>query len=535
MDATDNHDKTVPLVLQLTCERNAGRVALKDSHQTLTYSELYAKAGRLKAGFSRLGVGRSENVLVMLDNHVDYALNWFGLNFAGAVEVPVNTAYRGTFLAHVAADSGAELAVIESHYYDMLASVKDQVPTLKRVVIRGSTPERLESRWEHISFEGLFAAEPEESVDVKPWDPAAILYTSGTTGVSKGVIVPHALAYSDAHPEYTIGARQGDTVLVAMPLFHGGAHWMVYNALIVGATAYIVPKFHATNFWEIAREHGCTFTWLIGAMANFLYRQPPHSSDRDHPMKRVLMVPVIPEVEDFTRRFGVQVGNCYGLTEGGNPILGVMGKAVPNGCGWIRPDYEARLVDESDYDVPLGSVGELLLRPKLPWTTMLGYHGLPQKTNDVWRNLWLHTGDLMTQDPAGQFFFIDRLKDAIRRRGENVSSYEVEREINTHPNIMDCAVFGVESEHSEQEIKVAVVLKTGLILSPADLIAYLEPRLPHFMMPRYIEFVDDLPRTPNQKVQKQALRERWLTTQTWDRMAQHGSEAQIGSDATRRD
>jgi len=520
-----NQDKTIPLVLRSSCERNEHRIALKDDTRSMSYAEVYETVRRLCGGFHRIGLTRGKTAFVMLDNHVDYLLNWFGLSFIGAVEVPANTAYRGSWLAHVVADSGAELAVVENHYYDRLVAIADQVPALKKVVIRGPQLSPIDARWEHLSFELLLASPPEDPIDVKSWEPTSILYTSGTTGVSKGVLIPHALAYADAHPEYTLGSLPGDTLMGTQPLFHGGGHWSAYNALIVGATAYIMPKFHATNFWEIANRQGCTFAPLVGAMASFLYRQPPRAADREHRIRRIRMTPVMPEVDDFKRRFGVDVGSGYGLTEGGNPICAPVGKAVPGGCGWLRPDYEAQLVDENDYEVLPGQPGELLLRPKLPWTTMLGYQGLPEKSTEIWRNLWLHTGDLMTQDADGQYFFVDRLKDAIRRRGENVSSYELEREINSHPMIQESAVVGVASEHTEQEIKAVVLLRQGMALSAPDLIAYLEPRLPNFMLPRYVEFVDDLPRTPTERVRKQVLRDRPNPAGTWDRLAQSGRES----------
>jgi crotonobetaine/carnitine-CoA ligase len=238
------------------------------------------------------------------------------------------------------------------------------------------------------------------------------------------------------------------------------------------------------------------------------------------------MVPVMAQLDAFKARFGITaVATGYGLTEGSTIIRAPVGHAEPGPAGWLRPDFEARLVDEHDIEVAPGDVGELVVRSRDPWSVMDGYHQMPEATVAAWRNQWLHTGDAFRCDASGRWTFIDRLKDAVRRRGENVSSFEVESEINAHPAVLESAVIAVPSEHSEDEIMACVVLRPGQALSAAALLDFLDPRMPYFMVPRYLEFFDQLPKTPTEKIQKQLLRTRGLTPETHDRLAGQAQRA----------
>jgi crotonobetaine/carnitine-CoA ligase len=252
-------------------------------------------------------------------------------------------------------------------------------------------------------------------------------------------------------------------------------------------------------------------------MGEFLYRQAEQANDRDHTLKRIIMVPVMNEIEEFGRRFGIDtINSAYGSTEASVVMLTPPNAAEPGKIGWLRPDFEARLVDENDIEVPLGTAGELVIRSKEPWVMMNGYHGMPEATAESWRNLWFHTGDTMRQDECGMFIFVDRSKDAIRRRGENVSSFEVEREILAHKAVAECAVVAVASNATEDDIKACIVLRQGMTVSADELINFLRLRLPYFMLPRYIDFLSELPRTPTEKIRKQELRKSGVTPDTWD-------------------
>ena len=497
------------------------KMAVRDMERTLTYRALCDEALEIAGGFARFGVGRQGAVLLMLDNHLDYVSCWVGLGLTAKTQVPVNTAYLGAILTHVINNCGAKVLVIEDHYVERIAAIADQLTQLETIFVRGKTlGTALPARFKIAPYTALFGARAAiEHID--PWDLIGIMFTSGTTGLSKGVRVTQGQAYGYSTPEVYGACAAKDVVYVGLPLFHIGGQWAgVYNALIAGASAVVFPRFHATAFWDEVRAYGCTYTLLLGAMAEFLYRQPPDPRDSDQPMRQIVMVPVVADLDAFKKRFGVEtVSTAYGSTEASAVILSPVGGAEPGKVGWLRPDFEARLVDEHDMDVAPGTPGELLVRSKEPWLIMDGYHDMPQATVDVWRNLWFHTGDSMVQDARGMYTFVDRVKDAIRRRGENVSSFEVEREIGAHPSVLECAVVAVRSDATEDDIKACLVLHPGARLTGPELIDFLKPRLPYFMIPRYVQIIKEMPKTPTEKIRKQPLRDLGVTGDTWDAVA----------------
>ncbi len=512
------HERNLGAVMARALKDHPDKLAVRDPERALSYRALNEEALRLAGGFAALGVARQDRVLVMLDNHLDFVACWIGLGLAARVEVPVNTAYLGAILTHVVNNCGAKVMVAEGHYLDRIAAVADQLTTLETIVVRGPAPRvDLPARIALRPYSELAGA-PAAPEKIDPWDLVGIMFTSGTTGLSKGVRVTHAHAYGYATPAVYGACSHDDVVHVSLPLFHIGGQWAgVYNALIAGASAVVTPRFAATKFWDEVREYGCTYTLLLGVMAEFLYRQPPDARDADQPMRRCVMVPVIPALDDFKKRFGMHtVSTAYGSTEASAVILSPVGGAEPGKVGWLRPDFEARLVDDHDMDVPQGTAGELIVRAREPWLIMDGYHDMPQATVDAWRNLWFHTGDQMVQDARGMYTFVDRVKDAIRRRGENVSSFEVEREIGAHPAVRECAVVAVRSDATEDDIKACIVLDTGARLTGEELVAFLKPRLPYFMIPRYVQFLPELPKTPTEKIRKQPLRDLAVTSETWD-------------------
>jgi len=511
--------RNVGTVFEQALARVPDRIAVRDPGRDLSYGALHELALRLGGGLAARGIGDREHVLLMLDNHLDYVVAWLGCALTGRVEVPVNTAYKGSILVHVVNNSGARAIVVEEGYLPTLAEVADRLTKLELVVVRGNAgAAALPAGVKVTSFDEIFAA-PATPAVLNPWDLMGILYTSGTTGLSKGVRVTHAHAYGYATPALFDIERPDEVTMCTLPLFHIGGQWAaVYKSLIAEATAVVLPRFSATTFWDDVRRYGCTYTMLLGAMANFLYRQPPSPSDRDHTLRRVSMVPVIAQMEEFKSRFGIEaVGTGYGLTEGSTILRAPMGHAEPGLAGWLRPDFEARLVDEHDMEVAEGEVGELVIRTRDPWSVMDGYHDMPEATVKVWRNQWLHTGDAFRRDATGRWYFLDRLKDAVRRRGENVSSFEVESEINEHPAVLESAVIAVPSDASEDEIMACVVLKPGQQVEAEALLQFLDARMPYFMVPRYVEFLERLPKTPTEKIQKQELRARGITAATYDR------------------
>lgn len=514
LDAIEN--RTIGGVIRRQLGERPDQTAVMSRMGTLTYRELYENGLSIGGGLQRMGVEQGTPVLLMLDNHLEYVTSWIGVGLIGAVEVPVNTAYRGTILAHVVNDSGARLVVVEKAFLDTLIAVREQLTHIDHVVVHGSTGALpTVDGWTVVAFEDLRDGAPAEPADLHAWDLMGIMYTSGTTGNSKGVLATHGLGYSYSSAHWI---EPGEVIMCNLPLFHVGGQWAgVYAALIAGGTSAVVPRFSASTFWDDVRYFGCTQTLLLGAMASFLSAQPALDRDRDHPMRHINMVPLVPDYKEFSERFDTLLGAAYGLTEFSSPILVPYGLAEPGLTGWPREDYEVRLVDDNDMDVVPGATGELVLRPKVPWAMMAGYHGLPDKTAEAWRNLWFHTGDAMSQDEQGRYHFVDRRNDALRVRGENVSSFEVENEVVTHPAVLSCAVVAVPSQHTEDEIKAVVVFKDGMSAAPEELLKHLVPRLPYFMVPRYFEFLVEMPTTPTQKVKKAELRQLGVTSATWDR------------------
>lgn len=511
-------DRTLPALLERSVRTRPDKMAVRDRDRALSYSDLKREALEIAGGFERIGVERQEAVLLMLDNHVDYVLCWLALGLTARIEAPVNTAYVGTILAHVVNNSNARVLVIEGHHLPALSSVADRLEGLRTLVVRGEYDAAdIPAGLAALPFAELPSA-PADYAGVDPWDIAAIMYTSGTTGLSKGVRITHAHAYGYAAPEIYGACGPDDVTLVVLPLFHIGGQWKgVLNALIAGAGAVVLPRFSAGDFWDDVRRYDCSYTLILGVMAEFLLRQPERPEDRDHKLRRVALVPVVKDLQGLKDRFGIEtVSSAYGSTEASVVLLSPMGAAEPGKIGWVRPDFEVRLVDERDMEVPVGSTGELIVRAKEPWVIMDGYHNMPEATETAWRNLWLHTGDVMRRDERGMFEFVDRAKDAIRRRGENISSFEVEQEIFAHPDVLECAVIAVPSDATEDEILACVTLREGCDLSPAALLEFVRPRLPYFMVPRFVRIMPELPKTPTAKVRKQELRAAGVSAGVYD-------------------
>jgi crotonobetaine/carnitine-CoA ligase len=513
----DFAERSVPGILARSCRAFPDKVALRDVDSVLTYDQLWDKVQRRSMGLAGLGIGPGDRVLLMLDNHVDYVLSWFAVSSLRAVQVPVNTAYLGQLLQSVIDRAGARVAILDAKYLDCLASLDTPLRHLESVVVRGE-PEAWPgslgpklTRFEQLDSGNHLPSPPL----VRPWDINTLMLTSGTTGPSRLVSVPHGLTYSDCDPEWFPGAGSEDTVFVSLPLFHVSGQGAVYNGLVVGATVVVADRFHSSMFWQQAGAFGATFAPILGVMPNYLMNRPASSADKGHTVKRIRMAPVIAALDQFCERFGVEVGSAYGMTEISNPIIAPFGRAKPGACGWLRDDFEVRIVDEHDQDVAPGQVGELVVRPRLPWSVSNGYLGDDDATVVGWRNLWIHTGDSFRADDAGEYYFVDRLKDAIRRRGENISSFEVEQAVNSHPDVDECAVVGLRGQDGDEEVHAVVVPRSGGTLEPEDLVDYLSTRLPSFMVPRFVTIAGELPKTPSGKIRKQALKEEGLGDRSW--------------------
>jgi crotonobetaine/carnitine-CoA ligase len=516
MTRTPVLDRTIAAILDRQVAEIPDKPALIEQRgRSATYRELQQFAFSIANCISSCGVRRQEPVLVMLDNHIDIVATCVGLGVSGVIAVPINTAYKGEMLEYIIDHSGAKVAIVEDKYCDRIAEVLDGLAELQTVFVRGSKallPDRLISR----DFTELLASEP-----IRPRPPhvsevACIIYTSGTEGRSKGVLCPHGLAFqtSASHPYET---TPDDVVLVVLPLFHaGGLFAGVYNAFRAGATAIIHPGFSASRFWDDVRTFGCTQTLLIGAMIEFLWRQPPSDRDIDHPLRNLTVVPAVPYVSEFGKRFGMFVGSAYGQSETGINCITDDRDVGAFCCGRPRPSFEVKVVDEDDVEVAQGVTGEMVIRSNEPWSMFRGYHRDLAATIHATRNGWVHTGDAGYQDERGRFIFVDRKKDALRRRGENVSSMEVEKYLIARDDIVQAAIIAVPSEHLEDDIKAVIVLADDAVFDPEDILRDLVHRLPYFMVPRYYEALQELPMTATHKVSKVDLRKAGITPGTWD-------------------
>ena len=305
--------------------------------------------------------------------------------------------------------------------------------------------------------------------------------------------------------------------MICGPIFHCGSTLYVYAMLACGGSIAMVPEFRTADFWEAIRETGSTVVLLLGVMASFLLKQPPSPADRDHPLKKVFIVPFGDEAPGFQTRFGCELYTVYNMTEIASPLHAGPRLTQTGLCGKPRPWFELRVADAHDRALPDGEVGELLIRSHRPWALFSGYYRNPEATVAAMRNGWFHTGDAFRRDADGNFFFVDRLKDVIRRRGENISSFELEGEICAHPDVREAVVVAVPSEHSEDDVLAVLTATEGARIDPAALVAYLAARVPNYMVPRYIRTVDALPKTASGKLQKHVLRSEGLTEDTWDR------------------
>ena len=517
-------ERTLRAAYERVLARSPDDVAQADEGGSVTFAQSYQRSLRLAAGFGAHGIGHQEPAALLCDNSLDAVHAWSGLGLGGMVEVPVNTAYKGSFLAHVLNDSGAGLIVVEDHYADRLAAVAGDLTSLRTVVVRGDAAAAvsagLASRFRvvplgELESHGTAAPAPSDAGELM-----AYMYTSGTTGRSKGVLISHAHAYTYASREDAERPRDGDRLLVTLPIFHLAGQWYgVYQGVIHGLFCYVAPGFSVSRYWDTIRAQGTTFTVMLGALAELLQQQPPRPDDADNPLQVAAMAPLPSNVQAFCRRFGLQAAPVYGMSEIGAVLGGPPETVVGGEAGFPRPEYELRVVDRSGGDVAVGEIGELWVRPADPRLVMRGYHNLPAQTASTLVDGWVHTGDAFRLDAEGRFYFADRIKDSLRRRGENVSSFEVEKVINEHPSVFESAVVGVPSDLTEDEIKAVVVLRPGAVVDPVELTAFLVERLPYFMVPRYVEFAAELPKTPTQKVHKHLLRDSGVGPEVWDREA----------------
>ncbi|MBU3738056.1 MAG: ATP-dependent acyl-CoA ligase [Rhodoferax sp.] len=482
-----------------------------------TWQETHRQVRATAQALQGLGVGRGDAVVGWLPNGRPLFLAWFACNYLGAVFVPVNTSYRGALLQHVIGNSGAKLMVCHAALVERLRDIARG--SLRQVVVHGALPAAPLQGCELLPAEVLEGDEARLApiAPVERWDTHGIIYTSGTTGPSKGVLTSYLQVRTTGLACYGYIGPQ-DRMLVNLPMFHVGGTTSIYAVLARGASFVLVDAFDSKTFWSQIRTLGCTTTaGLIGVMAEFLAKAEPSAQDADNPLRIVTLAPVSAQTVQLAERYGFDYVTGFNMTEVSVPLVADVNTRAFGSCGRPRQGVQCRLVDANDMEVPDGEPGELVLRTDLPWAITTGYHAMPEATARAWRNGWFHTGDVFRKDAAGNFYFIDRAKDAIRRRGENISSLEVEREVMAHPAVQEAAAIPVPNPDGEDDVMVVLAAKPGQAVDPAGLLHFLIPRMAHFMVPRYLRVLPALPKTPTNKIQKVELRQQGITPDTWDR------------------
>jgi crotonobetaine/carnitine-CoA ligase len=496
----------------------------------LTFGGLDRRSDAMAAAMARRGVGAGERVFALLRNRPELLVAMFAAHKLGAIFVPVNPELRGAFLEHQLRNADPAIVLAEG---DLLAAFADVAAPGHRVAIVGlvGEPGARPAVFAGAEQVDVAALESEPASGLPPHEPtpaeiACIMYTSGTTGPSKGVLMPHAHLWTFAHgSRRALRLTAADRYYICMPLFHANALLMqLGGALLAGASAYVVRRFSPTRWLDDVRRSGATVTNGLGVIPEFIFRTPPTPHDRAHRLRVMMAVPIAAEWgAAFQERFGVPFLQGYGMTECNIPCYTDPAEPSEPGCaGAVVPEFELQVVDpETDGPRPPREVGEIVVRPREAFAFMAGYFRAPDKTVEAWRNLWFHTGDAGWLDERGRLHFVDRIKDCIRRRGENISSFEIEQCLNAHPAIAESAVVGVKvpGAGGEDEVLAVVALREGVRVDPAALLDWCVPRMPRFAVPRFVLVADCLDKTATGKIRKQVYKEFAALTGVWDREA----------------
>lgn len=489
-----------------------------ENGETWTWAQTRQKSLETAAALQARGVKPGDIVAAWAPNSAALVRAWFGANYAGAALAPINTSFRGRLLEHALAKTGARVMVVHPELALRLEGLS--LAAVDRLMLTGPTNAPINVAVAVESHEALIGdAAAAELVEVQPWDTPVIIFTSGTTGPSKAVMTSYVQEWTTSRCTY--GYMTGaDRILVNLPMFHVGGITGVTAALAVGGSVALFESFDTRRFWDLVRETGSTTcSGLIGALTTFLAKEPLRPDDKDNPLRICTLSPVSEETVEVAGRFGFDYVSGFNMTEVSSPLITEVNETTLFSCGRPRTGVECRIVDAFDRELPDGEIGELVIRTDQPWQLFKGYLGDPEATAEAWRNGWFHTGDLLRRDAEGRFYFVDRKKDAIRRRGENISSVEIEIEVSAYPAVREVAAYGVDLPGGEQEVMVCVAPKAGASVDPKAMIEFLIPRMAHFMVPRFVRVEAELPKTPTNKIQKVDLRKEGVTPQTWDREA----------------
>ena len=506
-------------ILRLRAEQDGERTYLTTPEATFTFAQADLLSRAVARGLALRGIGRGDRVAMMLPNCAEFVWVWYGCALLGATMVPVNNTYVGEMFDYVLRDSGAKGLVVHVDHQEAITTLSEQTRAqLEWIVVVGDTSQTSSAWHEGLQpFDQLLlheGSDPEVSCDHR--DIQCIMYTSGTTGPSKGVIMPNGHFFASAMVFLrALGLTAEDILFTPLPLFHGLASRLgVLPCLMVGAQVSIAPRFSASQFWEQVCAANATVAHTIFSLPPMLKAQPVSPWETRHRLRAMYNSNYDPEFEE---RFKVRVVEAYGLTETGLTIYTSWPHRKPGSCGQVDQDWEAKIVGEDGRELPPGESGELTMRPRLPWIMMRGYLNKPAATLESIHDLWFHTGDYASRDADGFIYFSGRKKERIRRRGENISAWDIEKIVGSHPHIAECAALGHPSPVGEDDVRLVVVPAPGAQIEPRTLMQWLESALPQMMVPRYIELVDQLPRTPSNKVEKYLLISKGLSATAWDR------------------
>ncbi len=525
-------------ILRERAEAHPDRDYLKFAdNDWVSYGEVNSRSNRVANALLARGVQKGESVSVMLPNCEEFLPVWYGILKAGAVMSSINTAYKGDFLSWTINLVEAKKLIISDVFLERLDFIIKELPLLEHVIVlqtgaqEGPDPSL---KWEPLSALMDLPDNEPDGVEYSWIDDARIMFTSGTTGRSKGVIKQNAADYFSARGLLEVVSKTSgrsieeladDTFFSCLPLFHSNAQVLSgYPALVAGGRIAYTERFSSSRFWQQVIDAEATIFNSLGAVSHFIWSIPPSDLDTQHKVHTVFAAPTPKDIYyEFQNRFGVKFIEGYGLTETGMATyMDPTRDPVPGSIGVANPGYEVSIVEPgTDWPLPVDVPGEIVVDMKIPNIVMRGYYGMPEKTAEDFRNLKLHTGDLGRMDENGYVYFMDRVKDYIRRRGENISSMEVERQVSAHPNVKEVAAIGVpagEDASSEDEIMI-VCIAEGAKPDMVEFTQFMADRMPYFMVPRYIRFVDSLPKTPTERVQKNKLRDEGITADTWDREA----------------
>lgn len=512
-------EDTVARALADAAGKYGDRGLLRIDGEEFSFAQCHQSVSAVSRGLAELGVAPGDRVAVMADNRQEVLWSWLGILGASAIEVPLNTSAQGQFLAGQLHGAAPKALIGTTEYLARIASTRPADVDLV-VTLDGPVDPGLFGSARQVPFADLLAVGRASSATLRgpvAAETATILYTSGTTGPSKGVMIPQRYYpfWGRRGAEY-VDVQPGEVVYCAQPLFHVDARAYFLVSMLRGATAVIGTRFSLSSFWDEIRAHDANVFSYIGTMLWLLYKQPESERDRDHNVRIAGGAATPAEIHrEFEARFGIQLREAYGMTES-LFLAHATSETPPGSVGRVVPELEARLVDDLDQPVADGEDGELVIRPREPFTTAQGYWAMPEETVEAARNLWFHTGDLLRADTDGNLFFLGRKKDSIRRRGENVSAWEVEQAAMLHPDVLEAAAIPVPSPLGEDDVALLITVRPGAALVPADLRTFVAAELPRFAVPRYIEVVGSFPKTASERVDKGKVRAAGISAAAWD-------------------